>query len=319
MARAARYCMAPPGVSGAARAIACASGSLGATGLPGYNYAHAWRVQRLLVIVIARSDMLDPPLTHPLRETHEMVAATLKQGFGRGLVKFGRRIRKPLDRVLTRYSRVGNPPVFERGTFAWADELEANWQAIRDEALAVMANDANTPPLRELSPDHRGIARDNHWRCFFIWGYGKRVARNADLCPQTTRAVERIPGLLSAFYSIHTPGTLVPEHRGVSKTIVNCHLPLDVPAGAEQCGIEIDGRTHGWTEGETLIFDDTYRHSAWNHTQCPRVILLVQFQRPLKFPGSLLGGAFLGLLRRSPFVRDVHEALEQEQHGADRS
>lgn len=245
-----------------------------------------------------------------------MVAAAIKQGFGRGLVKFGRKIRKPLDRVLTKYSRVGNPSVFEADTFGWATGLEAEWEAIRDEALAVMANDANTPPLRELSPDHRGIARDDHWRCFFIWGYGKRVAQNAALCPRTTAAVERIPGLLSAFYSIHTPGTLVPEHRGVSKTIINCHLPLDVPGEAEVCGIEIDGRTYGWREGETLIFDDTYRHSAWNQTERPRVILLVQFQRPLQFPGSILGGAFLGLLRRSPFVRDVHEALEQEQHKA---
>ncbi len=248
-----------------------------------------------------------------------MVAATLRQGLGRGLVKFGRKIRKPLDRLLVRYSGVGNPSVFEHGTFDWASELEAGWETIRDEALAVMNDDANTPPLRDLSPDHRGIARDDHWRCFFIWGYGQRVERNAALCPRTTEIVERIPGLLSAFYSIHTPGTLVPEHRGVSKTIVNCHLPLDVPGKADHCGIEIDGRTYGWTEGETLIFDDTYRHSAWNYTDRPRVILLVQFQRPLRFPGSLLGGAFLGLLRRSPFVRDVHEALEQEQHSATRS
>ncbi len=240
------------------------------------------------------------------------MSGRIKHALGRGLMAFGRRIRKPLDRVLARYSRVGNPPVFDHGTFDWAPMLEREWETIRDEARAVMADEAYTPPLRELSPDHRGIAKDDHWRCFFIWGYGARVARNAELCPRTTEIVERIPGLLSAFYSIHTPGTVIPEHRGVSKTIVNCHLPLDVTGGAEDCGIRIAGETYGWDEGQTLIFDDTYRHEAWNHTDRRRVILLVQFQRPLRFPGSLLGGAFLGLLRRSPFVRDVHDALAAE-------
>ena len=238
--------------------------------------------------------------------------STRKKSSGRVLVKVGKRIRAPLDGVLARYSEVGNPPVFDHDTFSWVPDLERSWETIRDEARAVMQDDAHTPPLRELSPDHRRIAQDDHWRCFFIWGYGARVRKNAELCPRTTAIVERIPGLLSAFFSIHTPGTVIPEHRGVSKAIINCHLPLEIPAGAAECGIRIAGNDYGWQEGRALVFDDTYRHEAWNRADRARVILLVQVQRPLHFPGSLLGGAFLGLLRRSPFVRDVHDALEAQ-------
>ncbi|MCC5885100.1 MAG: aspartyl/asparaginyl beta-hydroxylase domain-containing protein [Gammaproteobacteria bacterium] len=240
------------------------------------------------------------------------MSASISNLPGRALVRFGRRIRKPLDNVLAPHSAVGDPPVFARDTFPEVRALEGHWQTIRDEARAVMEDQDLTPPLRELSPDHRGIARDDHWRCFFIWGYGIRVEQNAALCPRTAERVERIPGLISAFFSIHKPGTEIPEHRGVSKSIINCHLPLDVPAGPEVCGIRIDGRDYGWQEGRTLIFDDTYRHSAWNRSDQPRVILLLQFRRPLHFPGSLLAGAFLGLVRHSPFVRDVQRALEAE-------
>ncbi len=140
-----------------------------------------------------------------------------------------------------------------------------------------------------------------------------RVAQNAALCPRTAALAEQVPGLISAFFSIHTPGTEIPEHRGVSKSIINCHLPLDVPDEREVCGIRIDGRDYGWQEGRTLIFDDTYPHSAWNRSDRPRVILLLQFRRPLHFPGSLLAGAFLGFSGAAPssVTYSVHSRTNQ--------
>ena len=41
-----------------------------------------------------------------------------------------------------------------------------------------------------------------------------------------------------------------------------------------------------WAEGETLVFDDTYQHEVWNDTDGTRVVLLIQFERPLRNPGK---------------------------------
>ena len=42
-----------------------------------------------------------------------------------------------------------------------------------------------------------------------------------------------------------------------------------------------------WDEGKSLIFDDTYEYEVWNDTDGFRVVLFVDFIRPLKFPFNL--------------------------------
>ena len=60
-----------------------------------------------------------------------------------------------------------------------------------------------------------------------------------------------------------------------------------------------------WEEGKSFVFDDTYHHEVWNDTEDDRVILLVQFDRPLRFPGNLLYKTFMRGIRWSPFVQDA--------------
>jgi beta-hydroxylase len=39
-----------------------------------------------------------------------------------------------------------------------------------------------------------------------------------------------------------------------------------------------------WSEGQALIFDDTFNHEVWNDTDGYRVVLFVDFARPLRQP-----------------------------------
>jgi aspartyl/asparaginyl beta-hydroxylase (cupin superfamily) len=167
------------------------------------------------------------------------------------------------------------------------------------------------PALREITPDTTMIAVDDKWQSFFIWGYRYKARSNAAHCPVTTRVVEKIPGLISALYSIHAPGLHIPRHYGVTKGMLTCHLALKVPRTTERCRIAIDGRDHVWKEGECLVFDDTYYHEVWNDTDEDRVILLVQFERPLRQPGKALAAGFLWLVRHSPFIQTTLRTLSQ--------
>jgi aspartyl/asparaginyl beta-hydroxylase (cupin superfamily) len=84
---------------------------------------------------------------------------------------------------------------------------------------------------------------------------------------------------------------------------MTCHLGLQVPQGPLR--MEVGGETLGWAEGETLLFDDTWPHEVWNDTDGVRIVLLVQFERPLRQPGRLVAGSFLGGIRRSAFVTEA--------------
>lgn len=226
------------------------------------------------------------------------------------IIRLGKHLRGGFDRLIASSSLVSNDPVLDMRDFPWTATLRENWRAIRDEAIAVALRGEASPSLSTISPDHRSIAEVNKWRSFFIWGYGYRIDDNADRCPRTAALVEGIPGLNSAFFSILAPGTHIPDHRGVTKGLITCHLGLIVPRDGD-VRMRVHDRTVRWAEGETLVFDDTYQHEVWNDTGGTRVVLLVQFERPLRHPGKWFAAKFLNIVRRSAFVQEARENISQ--------
>jgi len=224
------------------------------------------------------------------------------------LIKYGKYLRGFFDRLIASSSLVPNDPVLDIRDFEWTALLRENWQAIRNEAIAAALERRPAPPLASISPDHRAIAPPDKWRSFFLWGYGYPIRENLELCPMTARMVEQIPGLNSAFFSILAPGTHIPAHRGVTKGLVTCHLGLIVPRDGD-VRIRVVDRVMRWSEGETLVFDDTYDHEVWNDTSGTRVVLLLQVRRPLRNPGRWVADIFLSVIRRSPFVQDARANL----------
>lgn len=73
--------------------------------------------------------------------------------------------------------------------------------------------------------------------------------------------------------------------------------------------MRIGRRIVRWAEGETLVFDDTYEHEVWNDSNETRVVLLLQFNRPLRNPGKWIAATFLHMVRRSPFVQDARRNI----------
>ena len=51
-----------------------------------------------------------------------------------------------------------------------------------------------------------------------------------------------------------------------------------------------------WREGRSLGFDDTFDHEVWNETTGVRVVLFVDFQRPLPRPIRWLNNGMLTFL-----------------------
>jgi beta-hydroxylase len=226
------------------------------------------------------------------------------------IIRQGKRLRRHVDTLIARSSMVPDEPVLDAAQFPFLAVLRDNWRAIRDEALAATRNTDAVPALRRISPDHARIAESDDWRSFFLVAYGQRAEGNIAQCPATVAALARIPRLNSGFFSILRPGTHIPRHRGVTKGLLTCHLGLVVPADGS-VRMQVGDRVVGWAEGETLVFDDTYPHEVWNGASGTRIVLLVQFERPLRQPGRIIARAFLGAVRRSPFVREGRRNLDR--------
>ena len=235
--------------------------------------------------------------------------------FRRLVFWFGFYIRPPIHWFIGLFSKVGNPPVFGRDVFDWVPLLESRWEAIRDEALAVLDRPDKVPPLREVSPDHSRIATDEKWKVFFLFGYGYEMMGNTPRCPVTSELARNVPGLVSAFFSIHTPGTHLPRHYGPTNGMITCHLGLQVPQDRQGCRINIDDADYNWDEGKFLIFDDTYYHEVWNDTAEDRVVLLMHVERPLRQPGKAVADGFLWLATKSPFIQATLKALDDWAEG----
>jgi beta-hydroxylase len=220
------------------------------------------------------------------------------------ILKAGRKSRRTFNRLMIGSSQVGDLAVFPASTFPWITRLEAGVATIQAELDAVMTELGDLPGVEEISPDHSRIARDRHWRSFFLHAYGYRSGPACAACPRTAELVDAIPNLETAFFSVLQPGAWLRPHRGVTKALITCHVPLIVPADSSGCWIRLEDRRYHWQVGRAFVFDDTRLHEVRNDTDQARVVLLIHVRRPLRFPGSLVGSTFMSAVRHSPFVKD---------------
>lgn len=227
------------------------------------------------------------------------------------ILRVGKQSRPLIDGILKHYSRVEDAGFPDPENFAWISALEAKSEAIGKELDALLTSMDRLPELRKLSPDHDRIANSKDWRAFFLLGYGYRAELGCRLCPDTTRALEEIPELESAFFSILLPGMHIKRHRGPTKSLLVCHLAVRVPSDSEKCVIRVDDEFRQWQQGKVLVLDDTHEHEVWNDTDETRVVLLIHVRRPLRFPGSLVGSFIFNAIRRSPFVQDGRKNLAE--------
>jgi beta-hydroxylase len=230
------------------------------------------------------------------------------------LTRFFMQIVAWVEKLNVACSKVGNPPVYDNSVFPWTKQIEAEWTLIRAELEKVLQRQKDLPSFQEISTDVATITSDNRWKTFFLLGFGLKSKRNIEQCPQTWRIVQNIPGLKTAMFSIFEPGKHLAPHRGPYNGVLRLHLGLIVPEPRDKLAIRVYDQVCHWEEGKVLIFDDAYEHEAWNHTDKTRVILFVDFVKPLRFPANFFNWLLMNIAIFTPFIReglDNHKEWEQ--------
>ena len=177
----------------------------------------------------------------------------------------------------------------ETREYDWVAGLEAQFPAMREEALALLADHAGFTPYvktdtRRPQGDFHGMLENPDWSTLYLWQNGAPVEEHIVRCPNIYHAVtDHVPlchigpRAPSVMLSLLRPGAKIPPHTGMLNSRLICHLPLIVPP---DCGFRVGGETIEWTEGKMIAFDDSVEHEAWNNSEYDRLVLIFDIWRP---------------------------------------
>jgi aspartate beta-hydroxylase len=179
---------------------------------------------------------------------------------------------------------------FPREHFPWLAELESRTEAIRRELQALLdADDQGFAPYVAYAPGDPvnqwgELNHSRRWSAWFLWKDGQRQDENCARCPAAAAAAEAVPLLdlpgkgPTVMFSLLEPRTRIPPHTGSNNVRATLHLPLIVPPG---CGFRVGAETRDWRVGEAFVFDDTIEHEAWNESDQPRAVFILDLWNPL--------------------------------------
>ena len=164
---------------------------------------------------------------------------------------------------------------YEAPEFEWATILEREYPVIKHELMQVLGDKGTgfKGYMSEANYRHTG------WNTFNFWFYGKKFEENCERCPETTRILESLPRFEKdhIMFSALNPHRRIPPHTGPMNGILRGHLGLVVPQG---CYIRVGPDERTWEEGKVLVFDDSFEHEVFNHSDFVRIVLFMNFWHP---------------------------------------
>ncbi len=220
-------------------------------------------------------------------------------------------VRELLEKLITRFSGDTHVTFHDLSKFPWIPKLEANWKTIRKELDGVLTTLKDVPNFQDISEAQAAITEGDRWKTFYLFAYGHQIVDNCARCPETAKLLLEIPAIKVAMFSILAPGKHLPEHRGLYSGVLRYHLALLIPEPKDQCGIRVGDETRHWEDGKSMVFDDTHPHEAWNDTTSHRVVLNVDFVRPLPFPLSLLNRIMIWRIGTTPYVTEAARKVRE--------
>jgi len=267
---------------GAVAAIAQQSPGAGPELRAFFDHARAFVADRNQQLAEALSEGLESDLGAASERDRRRVSAAMQ-------VMLGRRRVFTNECFGLHYPFLPADEFFDREHFPWLEQLEAETDVIRAEALALMGSaDSGLSPYVAMpagTPENKwtGLNNDTAWSALHLWRDGARVDEACARAPKTAKIMEKlplsgIPGRTpTVFFSILQAGKHIPPHTGVTNTRAIIHLPLIVPPG---CAFRVGAETREWREGEAFAFDDTIEHEAWNRSDQDRAVLILDCWNP---------------------------------------
>ncbi len=168
-----------------------------------------------------------------------------------------------------------NPPFYDLKGIPWYDKLNADLPGIREKVLAFLKKEG----LNKQEYFHTDRVEGASWNIVSFMYWGLRNEKVINIGKDIFEYFNNIPGLISMTASILQPKTRIKGHDGDTDAIYRVHIPIYIPAQLPDCGLTVAGVTRPWMEDEITVFCDAYFHEAWNMTEEPRIVLIVDIVR----------------------------------------
>ncbi len=118
------------------------------------------------------------------------------------------------------------------------------------------------------------------WLNFPLVAVNHEFKNNLDLCPKLSSLLTKHKKIINICgFSLLKPNAELKTHvdtTGMPYNTMAYHLGLIVPDNGEN-NLIVNGETYIQREGQSIIFDSTYPHSANNKSESDRVILYIDF------------------------------------------
>jgi aspartate beta-hydroxylase len=206
--------------------------------------------------------------------------------------------------------RIIGPPVLDLDAhFPAGKRFASAWRTLRDEAMTVATHLAEVPRFHEIMPEQTAISANDgrDWRMFITKAYGVEVPANQARLPALAAIVADLPEVLSASISFMAPGKHVPAHRGPFRGVLRFYLALSMPRladGRPGAVLKVADREYRLEDGDSMLWDDTYPHEAWNESDRVRMVLLLDVWRPgMPRDMELFSRALISIVRASMRIR----------------
>ena len=223
--------------------------------------------------------------------------------------KAGEKFTRAISGFFSRQGLVEDKPFMDNADFPFLHMFTDNWEKIRDEVQVILKNREEIPAFQDVSPDQAKIATGTNWRTFFLYGFGTPLLKNCAQAPFTASLLQKVPNVEISWFSILSPGYHIPPHQGVTKGILRAHLGLIIPKDSKSCRIRVDNQIEHWEPGKIFVLDDTYEHEVWNSTEDERVILIFDFDRPMRWPGRAFLHFCIGMMKFTAFYQEPKKNL----------
>jgi len=188
-------------------------------------------------------------------------------------------IMAPYNALMYLFSAVPAKPILDPRALPELDVLRANWQVMRDEALSLFDDGRIRAATGHNDLGFNSFFK-NGWKRFYVKWYGAPLPSAQVACPKTVALVQSLPSVNAAMFALLPPGGKLNRHRDPFAGSLRYHLGLVTP-NSDACRIWVDGEPYAWRDGEDLLFDETFIHSAENATDKTRIILFCDVERPL--------------------------------------
>jgi len=208
---------------------------------------------------------------------------------------------------------LNRPALFDiDATYPSLRVFDRNVDVIQKELELLLREREAIPRYHEVAPTETYISgtfnTEKAWRVFMLrWSNGAGLEGNQAKCPKTSALIDRVPGVIQAFFSILEAGKSIPAHDGPYLGYLRYHLGLRVPPENPPT-IRVKDHFHTWEVGKSILFDDSWNHEVINRSKDVRVVLIVDVLRPMRFPAHALNWFSTSVLSR--FTKEAKETRQ---------